>query len=236
MMITLLNPSEIELETAIIKDLDRFGLKHLKTKKDLGWNYILDHVWLTKNIEGYLKSIDKIAPIVLDVGCGNSPFHNFLEKRFEINIWGIDRLEGYCHQKVVKNVDFFVDFLEFEYFDPNSVDIIYWLSSIEHNQISEIKQLFRKSLDLLRAGGLLLITFPISFETEWFTESQQTNLSLGDATFIFEEKEINGSLDEIHNQYKRNILKLREKYKKRYKNLQGDGPPFVVAGLRKVIE
>ena len=73
-MITLLNPSEIEMETAIIKDLDRFGLKHLKTKKDLGWNYILDHVWLTKNIEGYLKSIDKIAPIVLDVGCGNGSF------------------------------------------------------------------------------------------------------------------------------------------------------------------
>ena len=79
-----------------------------------------------------------------------------------------------------------MDFLEFNNFEPGSIDIIYWLSSIEHNQIQQIKQLFAKSMELLRPGGLLLITFPLSQKTEWFYESQQTNLSPKDALEIFD--------------------------------------------------
>ena len=234
-MITILNPSEIEKETTIIRELEIFGLNHLTTKEDIGWNYILDHVWLTQKIEDYYKKINKINPIIMDVGCGNSLFHNFLEKRLGVNIWGIDRPEGYCHQEVVRNVDFLVDFLDFNYFEPNSVDIIFWLSSIEHNQIQQIKRLFNKSLELLRSGGLLLITFPLSMKTEWFNESQQTNLSPADALEIFEENNINGSLNEILEQYQKNTLKLREKYIKRYGSLEADVPRFVVSGLSKAI-
>jgi SAM-dependent methyltransferase len=232
-MITILNPSEIEKETTIIRDLGKFGINHLTTEEDLGWNYILDQVWLTKEIEEYYPKIDKINPIILDIGCGNSIFHNFLEKRLNLNIWGIDRPMGYCHQEIVKNVDFLVDFLEFNYFDPGSVDIIYWLSSIEHNQIQQIKRLFNKSLELLRPGGLLLITFPLSLKTEWFIESQQTNLSSDDALAIFEEEKFEGSFIEICEQYKNNTLNLYDKYIKRYGKLGSNGPLFVVSGLSK---
>ena len=78
-MITILNPSEIEKETSIIRKLDNFGLNHLSTKEDLGWNYILDHVWISKKIEEYCQKLYKLNPIILDVGCGDSIFHNFLK-------------------------------------------------------------------------------------------------------------------------------------------------------------
>jgi len=234
-MINILYPSEIEKEATIIRELEKFGLNHMITKEDLGWNYILDHVWLTKKVDEYYQNINRITPIILDVGCGNSPFHIFLEKRLSLNIWGIDRPEGYCHQEDVKNVDFLVDFLEFNYFEPGSVDIIYWLSSIEHNQIQQIKCLYNKSLELLRPDGLLLITFPLSIKTEWFNESQQTNLCPADALRIFEENKIEGSFKEVLEQYKNNTLNLHEKYIKRYGILKTKEPSFVVSGLSKTI-
>ena len=235
-MITILNPSEIEKEITIIRDLEKFGLNHLFSEEDLGWNYILDQVWITKNIEEYCKKVYSINPIILDVGCGKSIFHNFLEKQLNLNIWGIDRPEGYCHQDVGRNLDFLVDFLEFNYFEPGTVDIIYWLSSIEHNQIQQIKRLFTKSIELLRPGGLSLITFPLSLKTEWFFKSQQTNLSADDALEIFEETKIEGSYNEIIEQYKNNTLDLRNKSVKRYGKLKSNQPAYIVSGLSKIIE
>ena len=214
-MISLLNPSEIEKETVIIQELDKFGINHLTTKTDLGWNYILDHVWLTRKVKDYYQASNKINPIILDVGCGNSSFHNFLEKYLSIDILGIDRPEGYCHQETVKNVDYLVDFLDFNYFEPGTVDIIYWLSSIEHNQIQQIKRLYDKSVELLKPGGLLLITFPMSKKTEWFNESQQTNFSPSEAMEIFEEKSIVGDFDDIQEQYKKNTLPVTENMMKK---------------------
>ena len=161
-MIHLINPYEIQEKRETILSLSAYGINHLTQDSALGWNYVLDHVWLTEQISEYVKNSDRVFPVILDVGCGNSLFHNFLEDRLGIKIWGIDRPEGYCHQNVVRNVDFFVDFLDFNYFEPHSVDVIYWLSSIEHNDIETIQHLYRKSLELLRPGGLLLITFPFA--------------------------------------------------------------------------
>ena len=44
------------------------------------------------------------------------PFSIILEKQLNLNIWGIDSPEGYCHQEEFKNVDFLMDFLEFNNF------------------------------------------------------------------------------------------------------------------------
>lgn len=52
----------------------------------VGWNYGLDFYWLFEQ----LKGVDSDA-LILDVGCGNSPFHTFAEDKLGIDIKGIDR-------------------------------------------------------------------------------------------------------------------------------------------------
>ena len=201
-MIELINPRKIVKSQQIIADLKQFGLDHQNLELDLGWNYVLDQVWLVEQLGEYLYSNNLYNPIILDVGCGRSPFHNFIEERFNLNVWGIDRPYGYCHQEMQRNVDFLQDFKEFSGFKESTVDVIYWLSSIEHNQINEIQLLYKKSIQLLKPGGLLLITFPISIETGRFEQSQQTNLSVQDALKIFDEEHVTGDWDEIINIYR----------------------------------
>lgn len=232
-MIELISPKNIFKEKEIIKELEDGGMNHLSIDSVLGWNYILDHVWLYKNAREYLVNDKLKNPTVLDVGCGNSPFHKFLENQLEINILGIDRPNGFCHQDITSDVDYSVDFLKLRKFKKNSVDIIYWLSAIEHNKKGDIAKLYDRSISLLRPGGLLLITFPISEKTSWFEDSQQTNLSIDDAKRCFREKEVSGSYESVRDEYTKNILNLRDKYRKRYNHFDEQDPRFIVGGLKQ---
>jgi len=237
-MIEIIDPEYIEKRMDIICDMHKFGLDHLSLSSRLGWNYVLDHTWLVQNIEEYIHTMGRDI-VILDVGCGASQFHDYLESKYHVNILGLDRPNGFCNQAEIRNVDYFVDLLEFDSLGMNSVDLIFWLSSIEHNKINMIKQLYIKSLELLKYGGLLLATFPISEQTYWFKPSQQTNLSIADSRAIFEEQEIIGDYREIKAKYQKNILRLNEKYARRYHSIftrwiNFNDPQFVVAGLRKL--
>lgn len=233
-MINLISPKEVEKERVLIKELKTFGLDYFDKDSTLGWNYVLDHVWLYKNIKNYLKVRKLSNPIIFDVGCGNSKFHNFIEFKLKINVIGIDRPIGFCHQEELKNTDYNEEFLEFKKYSPNSIDIIYWLSAIEHNKFTDIKKLYEKSIEFLKSGGLLLITFPISKKTYWFEESQQSNLSIEDAKQIFSEDKMLGTFDKIKDEFKENILSLRDRYKKRYNHFNNNDPEFVVGGLKQI--
>ncbi len=230
-MIEVISPSKIEKNQSLIGELVKFGLDYFDPKSVIGWNYILDHVWLIENMEDFLENSNIDNPVVFDVGCGNSPFHNFAEKSLGIDIVGIDRPEGYCHQENLSNTDYSVDFLEFNEFPKESIDMIYWLSSIEHNEELVIKKLYRKSISLLKPGGLLLITFPLSRKTCWFEESQQTNLSVRDAKLIYNESEILGDYDVVIKEFRENALLLKDRYKKRYGRFGPNDPQFIVGGL-----
>ena len=233
-IIKILDPAIISESQDIIQSLAREGLDHLTSDPKLGWNYVLDHVWITKQIEQYIKAKKQRSLTILDVGCGRSRFHNFIEKRFGINIVGIDRPQGYCHQDQSENIDYYVDFLQLNAFPENSVDIIYWLSAIEHNEKENIRQLFQKSMSLLKEGGLFLATFAVSEETHWFQDSEQTNLSIADSTDIFDIENAWGDLQFIKEKYRQNILLLRDKYEKRYRGFGANDPDFVVAAVRKL--
>jgi SAM-dependent methyltransferase len=233
-MIELIDPREIEKEKEVMEDLKQAGIDHFDVARPLGWNYILDHVWLYSNIKEYLENQGIETPMILDVGCGNSPFHCFVENNLNVDIIGIDRPQGYCHQEQLKNADYLVDFLKFEEFKAGSVDLVYWLSAIEHNRPDAIRKLYQKSISLLKPGGLLLVTFAVSRETCWFEDSQQSNLSLKDSREIFEDNEIKGDFDVIHNEFRDNILLLRDKYQVRYGSFDEQAPDFIVGGLRQV--
>jgi len=232
-MIELISPKRIAKETILITRLKDFGMDYFDIHSVLGWNYVLDHIWLFKEISRFIKNKDSKGMSVLDVGCGNSPFHNFVEKELKLNILGIDRPQGFCHQEKVVNADYLADFLEFEELKENSVDIVYWLSAIEHNTIENIGKLYNRSLYFLKPKGLLLITFAISDSTHWYEASQQTNLSLIDAKKIFEDNLIKGNFHKIREQYRENELGLRDRYEKRYGYFGTEDPLFVVAGLKQ---
>jgi hypothetical protein len=228
----LISPRSIDSQKRILKDLAKFGINHLNKSPDLGWNYVLDHSWLFQKFSGFISSVnDPKKMIILDVGTGRSFFHNFLEQRLGINILGIDRPSGYCHQDEMMNVDYLTDFLTFNDLPDSSVDAIYWLSAIEHNDLEMIGKLFEKSISLLKPGGMFLATVPVAPQTQWFSTSVQTNMAIADIQQIFNIELVSGNYPSIHSEYRKNILYLKDKYKKRYGGFKDDDPAFIVGGI-----
>jgi len=225
-MVTLdiIDPREIAKRRDIIDELKEFGIDHTTHLLTSGWNYVIDHVWLASRVEKVIKK----DTVILDVGCGASPFHNYLEKKYHVNIIGIDRPSGYSHQPRHENVDIESDFLDVQ-IKPHSVSLIMWLSSIEHNQTDVIKKLWRKSVHFLKPGGVILATIPIAPESIWFYPSEQMNLSVKDAVKIFGVDTVEGDYDTAREGYMANVLHLHDKMFERYKY----EPKFVIAGIEK---
>ncbi len=234
-MITIINPKDIAKDKELIAYFKTKGMDYLDINCWIGWNYVIDHVWLYSKMKKYLEKNKLKDPIIFDIGCGNSPFHSAVEERLGIKIIGLDRPTGYCHQEGVTNADYFVEFLDFDKFTPKSVDIIYWLSAIEHNQKNMIEKLYKKSVEFLKPGGLLLITFPISKRTYWFENSQQTNLSIEDAKLVFNDEKVIGNFNKVHSEFRANVLNLKNRYKKRYSQFDRYDPEFLVGGLEQII-
>lgn len=232
-MITIIDPEEITKQKEIISALKEYGLNHLRKSPRLGWNYVLDHVWVFSRLKDYLCA-NRSEKVILDVGCGRSIYHNFLEDSLNVNILGVDRPDGFCQQSELRNVDILVDFRKQDHFDECSVDIVLWLSSIEHNRLSEIKQCYKQSMDILKRGGLFLATFALSDHTYWFEPSQQINLSVQESMEIFDDDLLEGNFLLIKNKYRENILRLRDKYKRRYGGFKVSDPEFLSAGVEKV--
>ena len=54
-ILEIINPKEISEEETIINELRDFGIIHTPSNLNSGWNYVLDHVWAVKNINGFVK-------------------------------------------------------------------------------------------------------------------------------------------------------------------------------------
>ena len=208
-MLELINP-EIIAKKKWRKKLEDAGVKG-------GWNYALDHAWLYEKIDTYITERPNITPIVLDVGCGNGMLHTFLEEDLHLGIIGIDRIFGHCpFNERDKRMDLCIDFLENKIFNE-SVDIIYWCSSIEHNTSQKMKACIDKSFQALKPGGLFLATFAISPLTQWFEEAQQTNLCIKDAEEIFKDKfEGIADFEIVVKEYLKNPFGIMDRHIKRF--------------------
>ena len=232
--LTIIDPEEISRESKLLFKLQEYGLNHLEETPHTGWNYALDHVWMIRELDSYFRDKELNKLVLVEVGCGKSTFHNYLEDTYNIRIIGIDRPQGFCNPREFRNVDYFVDFSHLTDIEPNSVDVIFWLSSIEHNLLDQIKELFDKSIRLLRVGGILLATLAIGKETSWFVPSEQTILSLDDAKKLFGLSKINNNYENIYQKYRQNVLFLRERYHRRYGHFDDKDPLFIVGGLNTV--
>ena len=235
-VLEILDPNEIGKQETILNELRDYGIVHDPAELNTGWNYVLDQVWVVKKIEKYIKRSSTTDLVVLDVGCGNSMFHNYLERKFNLKIIGIDRPTGFCNIGGQKNVDFQEDFLSLQKFETGSVDLIIWLSAIEHNEYYKIRQLFLKSKRLLRSGGMLLATIGISTKTYWFNPSEQMNLSIEDCKKVFDIQKVIGDFDVVKGEYKEDILFLKEKYTNRYHKFDEKDPEFLVGAVSVIKE
>ncbi len=221
-MLQILSPKAIN-ESPYRRRLAEAGIKG-------GWNYALDHAWLFEQIDTYIKERNLLFPVILDVGCGNSMFHPFIEKELRLGIIGIDRVEGMCpHTPGRTNIiDICADFRELSHRLAEIADIVYWLSSIEHNTIPEMKRCLEASLRVLKPGGLFLATFAFSSQTHYYEPSDQTNLSACDAVTVFEipwksEPDFETTVEE----FRLDLMDLDSRHSKRYGT---NDYAFVVAG------
>lgn len=193
-----------------------------------GWNYALDHAWLFEHIDQYLGAAPTKFPVIFDVGCGNSMLHPFLEKELNVGIIGIDRIDGLCpHTQRTDIMDFCVDFLEFAETYPRTADIVFWLSSIEHNDIENQKRCVEASMKVLKPGGLFLATFGYAPETKWFEPSEQLNLSSEDAEWVMGAKwSSKPAFESTVAEYRLDLMDLDSRHQQRYGTSEYE---FVVA-------
>lgn len=224
-MIELLSPKKIST-SPYRKLLDEAGIKG-------GWNYALDHAWLFEKIDAYVKAHQEQALVALDVGCGNSMLHTFLEEYLHMGIIGIDRILGKCPINIRdRRMDVCIDLLKDNVFFKDNVDIVYWCSSIEHNTVEEIGKCVKESLKALKPGGLFLATFGYSKVTHYYELSEQTNLDAADAGRIFKEKWKGiTDFDKMVLEYKKNIFDLDTRHFKRYGTREYD---FIVGAAEIV--
>jgi len=226
-MIELLSPRKIQ-QSEYAKKLASSGVKG-------GWNYILDHSWLFEKISQYIKDYPQIYPVILDIGCGRSMLHTFLEEELNIGIIGIDRFSGQdAIDKRDRRMDLCIDFVKDDVFLKETVDIIYWCSSIEHNSIEDQKKCVCKSLEILKSNGLFLATFAYSKTTHYNEPSQQINLNAKDAVEVYGvEWKGTTDFDEMVKEYQEDIFDLDTRHFKRYGCRDYD---FIVAAAEIVKE
>ncbi len=202
--------------------------KQLEESKIMGPSaYKLDWAWIFEKMDKWMKAHNKNHCVILDVGCGNGMFHPFLERYFGQGIIGIDRTDSTLTKKeilklghqLIPSTDYCMNFINEggNVFNENMVDIIYWLSSIEHNSIDEIRKAIDTSLKALKPGGLFLATWAFGYETHWSEAACQTVLSMEDAENVFGGEWIdNPDFSQAVDQYRTDIMGLDTWHFKRF--------------------
>jgi len=201
--------------------------------------YLMDWSFIFEQIDIWKKNNPGISTI-LDIGCGNSMFHTFLESHYKHGIIGIDRSdttdpnskfakfakEGHT---MVNAIDICCDFIEegVKFFN-NNVDIVFWNSAIEHNSIENMKKAVDVSLNSLKKKGIFISTWALGEKTHWNKSISATILSSDDAKEIFQTNWIEEpNFKSISNEFKENNLSLKDWHLKRFGHLNID---YVHAG------
>ena len=219
----LFYPEETSQSPNYKKILDHRNKIYGSVAYHMDWTFIFENILKWKQ-----QNNNKIATI-LDVGCGNSNFHTFLEEYFKHGVIGIDRTDSTIDYEKFRNqghnmvnaIDLCIDFINDgnKYFN-NNADIVFWNSAIEHNDINKIKEAVEVSLNCLKKGGMFISTWAVGRKTFWLEDAIATILSKEDAEEVFNVQWLNEvNLDKARDQYLNNILGLREWHEKRFNHL-----------------
>lgn len=114
---------------------------------------ILSHYARKKKVDYFLKGIPKNAKI-LEIGCGSGFNKNYLINSGRKNYMGLD---------LVEPADIVGDILEWKTLgiQPESYDVIIAFEVVEHVDC------FKECYDILKPGGVLMITTPVP-NMDWF--------------------------------------------------------------------
>ena len=188
--------------------------------------YYLDWTFIFSQIDKW-KKINN-SPLILDVGCGNSMFHPFLESYFYQGIIGLDRnnsSKDYEHLKnnnhvMVNITDICCDFIdEGEELFKDKIDIIFWNSAIEHNSLDKMKQAINVSMKCLKKGGAFISTWAYGKKTFWNKDINATILSENDAKELFNIDWVSKpNFEAICKEYQDNYLSINDWHINRFGN------------------
>ncbi len=187
--------------------------------------YILDWTFIFEQIDKWKKKNKKFS-IMIDVGCGNGMFHIFLEKYYKQGIIGIERQDSRKDYKkfeklghfITNATDISIDFISDgnKFFNKN-IDVIFWISAIEHNKIKKMQEAVNVSMKLLKKGGIFISTWAYSPKTHWNNAIGGTVLDEKDASKVFGSNWIKKpNFEKIKSEYNSNILNLKDWHKKRF--------------------
>lgn len=153
----------------------------------LGWHYVLDLIWITKN----LNSEDKI---ILDAGGGAGLLQFILSlsgkkvisadvgnrdrviKKFE-NVFDISYIEKWPNetansQKSKPTISLInADLKNLEMIEDNSVDAVVSVSAIEHNSPEDVKKIIKELSRVLKNDKKMLITVSAYKDNYYHTQS-----------------------------------------------------------------
>ena len=186
------------------------GYRELWEKR--GWSYRMDYNWIMQNVLRY-KPGD-----ILDVGPGSSKFGKFAASQVGARYTGIDRSKK-------------MDFADYE--PRTNHDCIMWVSSLEHNHADVMRKLYLRSIEMLPAGGLLLVTVPAAPETYWYEPSEHLNMTCDFLCYMFDEEEVIGEYWDVQKAY-HDDPDIKKRYIKRYGHWGDDDPVMISAGVKKV--
>ena len=125
---------------------------------------------------------------------------------------------------ITNATDICIDFINDgnKFFDEN-VDIVFWISAIEHNKIERMKKAIEVSMKVLKKGGVFISTWAFSPKTHWNELIGGTVLDENDAINIFDAQWIEKpDFEKIKYEYMSNLLNLNEWHKKRFGNAEID--------------
>lgn len=149
--------------------------------------------------------IEKYNPkSIMEIGCGNSNWLPYIEKKYHLKIYGIDYSEIGCEMVInkLKNENNKKNIFCIDFFDEETVgkipkvDLIFSLGVVEH--FSNTKDVLRIYLSMLSDGGILLTEIPnMTRINGWLTKIYQPEvykihkiLTIADLKRYYQELEI----------------------------------------------
>lgn len=121
---------------------------------------------------------------VLDLGCGDGSFSNWISFKTGARVLGIDRLEQRINDANKTSVryklqsKFIATELESIVFDNSSFSKVLLVDLIEH--LKEPERLIKKVFDWLLPGGIIFISTPIDKQKRWFLKGDNDFFGYGE--------------------------------------------------------
>lgn len=209
-MLKILDPRELDpiaYEQGYLDEIKEFSL--LENKR-IGWNYPLDYIWIYKEVQGFLRSGQRI----LDIGCGPGAIHGYLESTYGVDIIGVD-INRWDDDYVDLVGDFgSSEFREINGFGRESLDVVISTSAFEHIEPARHKEVIQVIKDTIKPGGCFISTTTIAPKKTRTVYSNQWDLSQEDLELVYGE-ELVGNYKEIKSFYQ-NHKEMPKLYKERF--------------------